>query len=208
MSAGTEAIVTGKPRTYTGGMAAANLGTILPKPGPDAFRPLGGAFDFFGYLGPDGFTKNSEASDNDEYAWGGIAVNTTREEFGVTYTGELRETGNPVTLRRVFGEANVIEDTANGLITVKTNANMAPRQSFVFDMLDRELGHREVIPNGQILASGEQTFAHGASTVIPFTLKAYPNKDGDNAWNMKEVAPTGTATEADALSKTATEPAG
>lgn len=201
MSAGTEAIVTGRPRTYTGGMAACDLGTVLPKPGPTAFDALGGAFDFFGYLGPDGFTKNAEASDNDEYAWGGIVVNTTREEFGVTYTGELRETANPVTLRRVFGEGNVIEDKVNNLITVKTNANMAPRQSFVFDMLDQERGHREVIPNGQILASGEQTFAHGASTVIPFTLKAYPNKDGDNAWNMKEVGASGTATEADALSK-------
>lgn len=203
MATGTEAIVTGKPASYTGGMSCGPLGTTLPKPGPDAFGALDAALEAVGYLGPDGFVKNTEASDTDEFAWGGIVVNTVRDEFGVTYTTELRETGNPVALRKVFGDANVLVDDTNGVITVKTNARLAPRQSIVFDMLDRELGHREVIPNAQILASGEQTFAHGASTVIPITIKAYPNGDEDNAWNMKEQAAAGTTTEADALSNTA-----
>lgn len=200
MATGTEAIVTGKPRSYTGGMSCGPLGTALPKPGPDAFGPLADAMEAVGYLGPEGFTKNTEASDTDEFAWGGIVVNTVRDEFGVTYTTELRETGNPVALRKVFGAQNVLVDDVNGVITVKTNARLSPRQSIVFDMLDRELGHREVIPNAQILATGEQTFAHGTSTVIPITIKAYPNGDEDNAWNMKEQAAAGSTAEADSLS--------
>ena len=71
-----------------------------------------------------------------------------------------------------------------------TNSAMAPRRAYVFEMLDRGLGHREVIPNGQILASGEQTFSHAASTTIPVTIRAYPDADGNNAYNYKEIGAT------------------
>lgn len=191
MPAGTEAIVTGKPKSYTGGFMRAPAGTPVPMPGPEAFTALDPAFKKMGYVGPDGFTKNSEASDEDEYAWGGVVVNTVRSEYGVTYELELRETANYDTLVGVFGPDNVIEDKVNGVLTVKSNPKFAPRQALVFEMLDRELGHREVIPNGQVLASGEQTFAHGASTVIPITIKAYPDETTqDNAWNLKQIAKT------------------
>lgn len=189
MATGTDAIVTAKPKSYTGGLMCAKSGAPVPMPGPDAFKALGDEYKKGGYIGPDGFKKNSEASDEDEYAWGGIVVNTVRSEFAVTYELEFRETANPDTLRMVFGADNVIEDTVNKVITLKTNAKLAPRQSFVFEMLDRGLGHREVIPNGQILAQGEQTFSHGASVVIPAQIKAYPDPvTEDNAWNMKQTA--------------------
>lgn len=188
MATGTDAIVTGKPKTYTGGLMALPVGGTPPMPGPDAFAPLVDAIKA-GYIGPDGFTKNAEASDEDEYAWGGIVVNTVRTEFAVTYEFEIRETANPDTLRMIFGEDNVIVDEANNLITVKTNPKFAPRRPYVFEMLDRGLGHREVIPNGQIIAQGEQTFSHQASTVIPVQIKAYPDPvTEDTAWNMKEMA--------------------
>lgn len=187
MAEGTEAIVTGKPKSYTGGLLAAPLGTKVPLPGPDAFKPLDPAFLKAGLIGPDGFTKNAEGSDEDEFAWGGIIVNTVRTEFAVTYELEIRETANPVTLGIIFGPENVVNDETNGVLTVKTNAKLAPRQALVFEMLDKGLGHREVIPNGQVLASGEQTFSHGASTVIPVQIKAYPDSaTEDNAWNMKQ----------------------
>lgn len=184
---GTDAIITGKPKTYTGGFMVGPQGTPLPMPGPAAFAPLDAALKRMGYVGPDGFTKNSEASDEDEYAWGGVVVNTVRTEFGVTYELEVRETANYDTLVGIFGADNVVNDEVNKVLTVKTNAKTAPRQSVVFEMLDRKLGHREVIPNAQILASGEQTFAHGASTTIPITIKAYPDQvTEDNAYNMKQ----------------------
>lgn len=187
MAEGSNAIVTGKPKSYTGGLWAAPLGTKVPMPGPEAFAALDPAFVKTGLIGPDGFTKNSEASDEDEYAWGGVLVNSIRSEFGVTYELEFRETANATTLKAVFGEENVIEDKTNGVLTVKTNAKTAPRQSFVFEMLDNGKGHREVIPNAQILTSGEQTFTHSASTTIPVTIKAYvDDATQDNAWNMKQ----------------------
>lgn len=192
MPQGTDAIVTGKPLTYTGGLYAAPAGTTVPLPGATAFEALDPAFTKAGYIGPDGFTKNAEASDEDEYAWGGIVVNTVRSEYSVTYELEFRETANVDTLRIVFGEDNVTEDTATGVLTVRSNANMAPRQAFVFEMVDKGLGHREVIPNGQILASGEQTFSHAASTTIPVTIRAYPDPvTEDNAWNLKEIPVVG-----------------
>lgn len=188
MPTGTEAIVTAKPKSYTGGFMVAPAGTPVPMPGPEAFAALNAAFKKMGYVGPDGFTKNAEASDEDEYAWGGIIVNTVRSEFGVTYELEVRETANYDTLVGIFGPDNVINDTVNGVLTVKTNAKTAPRQAVVFEMLDKAKGHREVIPNVQILTSGEQTFTHGASVTIPIQLKAYPDAETeDNAWNMKEI---------------------
>ena len=187
MPQGTEAIVTAKPKSYTGGLYVAPTGTTLPT---DASTALDPAFVPTGYLGPDGFTRSSEASDEDEYAWGGVVVNTVRSEFSVTYEFEFRESANPEVLRVVFGEENVIEDTAAGTLTVLNNSNMAPRQSFVFEMVDRGLGHREVVGNGQILASGEQTFSHAASTTIPVTIRAYPDADGNNAYNYKEIGAT------------------
>ena len=75
---GTDAIVTGKPRSYTGGFMVGKAGTPVPMPGPAAFAPLDEGMKRMGYVGPDGFTKNSEASDEDEYAWGGVVVNTVR----------------------------------------------------------------------------------------------------------------------------------
>ena len=189
MAEGTAAIVTAKPKSYTGGLMAAPEGTAVPMPGADAFAALPEAFRKAGLIGPDGFTKNAEGSDEDEFAWGGIVVNTVRTEFAVTYELEIRETANPVTLSILFGEDNVINDKTNKVLTVKTNADLAPRQAFVFEMIDKGRGHREVIPNGQILASGEQTFSHGASTVIPCQIKAYPDPvTEDNAWNMKQTA--------------------
>lgn len=191
---GTDAIVTGKPKTYTGGFMVAPKGTLVPMPGPAAFAPLAEGFKKMGYVGEDGFTKNTDASDDDEFAWGGVVINTVRTEFGVTYELTLRETANYATLCGVFGEDNVINDEVNKVLTVKTNAKTAPRQAVVFEMLDRKLGHREVIPNAQILASGEQTFAHGESTQIPVKITAYPDPETeDNAWNMKQMEP-GAAT--------------
>lgn len=192
MPQGTEAIVTARPKSYTGGCYIGDLGITLPVPGPDAFAPLDPGFDPSGYIGPDGFTKNVEHSDEDEFAWGGVVVNTVRTETSITYSTVFRETANPVTLRRLFGEANVIEDTVNGVLTVLTDESMAPRQSVVFEMLDNGRGHREVLENAQILAGGEQTFSHGASVTIPATIKVYPGTTEINgktpaAWNMKQI---------------------
>lgn len=188
MPIGTEAIVTGKPKTYTGGFMVGPMTATVPMPGPQAFAALDESIKKMGYVGPDGFTKNAEASDEDEYAWGGVVVNTVRSEFAVTYELEVRETANYDTLVGIFGSDNVVQDTTNGVLTVKTNPKTAPRQRVIFEMLDKGKGHREVIPNAQILTNGEQTFAHGASTTIPIQIKAYPDAETeDNAWNMKEI---------------------
>lgn len=188
MSTGTEAIITGKPKTYTGGFMVGPMTATVPMPGPQAFAALDESIKKMGYVGPDGFTKNAEASDEDEYAWGGVVVNTVRSEFAVTYELEVRETANYDTLVGIFGSDNVVQDTTNGVLTVKTNPKTAPRQRVIFEMLDKGKGHREVIPNAQILTNGEQTFAHGASTTIPIQIKAYPDAETeDNAWNMKEI---------------------
>lgn len=188
MPTGTEAIVTGKPKTYTGGFMVGPMTASVPMPGPQAFAALDESIKKMGYVGPDGFTKNAEASDEDEYAWGGVVVNTVRSEFSVTYELEVRETANYDTLVGIFGPDNVVQDTTNGVLTVKTNPKTAPRQRVIFEMLDNGKGHREVIPNAQILTNGEQTFAHGASTTIPIQIKAYPDAETeDNAWNLKEI---------------------
>lgn len=199
MAQGTDAIVNAKPKSYTGGFYLADRGVTMPVPGPTAFAALDPGFDPMGYVGVNGFTKNREASDEDEQAWGGVTVASWRSDFAVSYETELLETANPVTLRRIFGEANVIEDTVNGVLTVLDNADVAPRQSGVFEMLDNNgRGHRECFENGQVLSQGEQSFSHGTSVKIPVTIKAYPsdvliNGKQANAYNMKEIDPAADA---------------
>ena len=51
MPQGTDAIVTGKPLTYTGGLYAAPAGTTVPLPGATAFEALDPAFIKAGYIG-------------------------------------------------------------------------------------------------------------------------------------------------------------
>lgn len=186
----TTSITAGKPKTYTGGLMIADLGTALPtKETP--FGPLDAKFEKAGYVGEDGFTRKPDSKEEDEKAWGGVVVNTLRTDYAVSYEFELLCTGDPAIMARVFGKENV--EVIGDTMILHGNAKMAPRQSFVFEMFDKGLGEREVIGNGQIIASDDVKFSHAESKKIKVTVKAYPDVNGDSYLNFKQL-PAGGST--------------
>lgn len=178
MANGTSAILTGKPLTATGGVRFADPTETSPV---DAKTPLAEAFQFGGYVGEDGVTRSTDASDEKIKAWGGDTVKIVRTEHSVSYTFQFMESANAVILRLINGDENVEVDSDTGLITVKQTAAIPPRKQFVLDMADNEGHVRELIKDGQITSSGEVNFVHSDVIRYEVTIEAFPDKDGVKA---------------------------
>lgn len=178
MAEGTSAILTGKPLTATGGVRFADQTVESPD---DAKTPLAGDFKFGGYVGEDGVTRSTDASDEKIKAWGGDTVKIVRTEHSITYTFQFMESANAVVLRLINGDENVDIDPASGKITVRQTAKIPPRQQFVLDMADNEAHIRELIKDGQITSSGEVNFVHSDVIRYEVSIEAFPDKDGVKA---------------------------
>src|SRR5690625_7395405 len=82
MATGIDAIQTGAPVTATGGVLYADTSATLPT---DATTDPGEGFTKGGFIGGDGETRETDASDGKVRAWGGGAVQVGRSEHSVTY---------------------------------------------------------------------------------------------------------------------------
>lgn len=176
MATGTAAILTGAPVTATGGLLFGDTTVAAPT---DATTALDPAWIKGGYIGEDGVTRTTDASDEKIKAWGGDTVKIVRTEHSITYTFQFLEAANADVLKLIHGDANVT--VTAGKVKVNHTAKMAPRKSFVIDMKDSEGGLREYVANGQLSTSGDVTFVHSDVIRYEVTIEAFPNASGVKA---------------------------
>src|SRR5690625_6801475 len=91
MATGIDAIQTGAPVTATGGVLYGDTSVTLPT---DATSDLSEDFTKGGFIGEDGVTRETDASDEKIRAWGGDTVKVVRSEHSITYSLEFLESAN------------------------------------------------------------------------------------------------------------------
>ena len=181
MATGIDAIRTGAPVNATGGVQFAETGTVLPT---DATTEPEAAFKKGGFIGEDGVTRSTDASDEKIRAWGGDTVKVVRSEHSITYSFEFLESTNADVLKLIHGDEHVT--VGDGSVTIEHTAKMPPRQSFLLDMLDGDTRIREVIPDGQLTTSGEVQFVHSDVIRYAVEMEAFPNDDQVKAYSYVE----------------------
>lgn len=179
MATGVDAIVTGAPVTATGGVCFADATAAAPTDATEALDP---AWIKGGFIGEDGVTRTTDASDEKIKAWGGDTVKIVRTEHSITYTFQFLESANADVLKLIHGEENVV--IAGNKVTVKHTAKMPPRKSYVLDMKDAETGLREYIKDGQITTSGDVTFVHSDVIRYEVTIECFPDAAGVKAMSF------------------------
>src|SRR5690606_21168866 len=95
---------TGAPVTATGGLLFGDTTIAAPT---DAATALDPAWVKGGYIGEDGVTRTTDASDEKIRAWGGDVVKVVRTEHSITYTFQFLESANADVLKLIHGEGNV-----------------------------------------------------------------------------------------------------
>lgn len=176
MNTGTDAILVGAPVTATGGLLFGDRkDAALPTDATGTVATLNKG----GYIGEDGVTRTTDASDDKIKAWGGDTVKIVRTEHSISYAFQFLESANGEVLKLIHGENNV--DVEDGKVTVRQTSFMPPRKSFVLDMLDAESKLREVIADGQISSSGDVVFVHSDVIRYEVTIEAFPDEDGVKA---------------------------
>lgn len=176
MAEGSSAVLVGAPITATGGLLFGGLDVALPT---DAATPVDPAFVKGGYIGEDGVTRTTDASDDKIKAWGGDTVKIVRTEHSITYTFAFLESANADVLKLIHGEDNVT--IAGGKISVRHTSRMPARKAYVLDMKDSDTSLREVIPDGQITTSGDVVFVHADVIRYEVSVECFPDENGVKA---------------------------
>lgn len=102
-----------------------------------------------------------------------------------TFTLTLADSTDLDVLRTVVGDDNVVVD-GEGNVTVRHNAKVSPRRSFVFDLaLDQGL-KRSFIEVGQVISIGDITHVSTEMYEFALTIKVFegPRIDGDFVRDM------------------------
>lgn len=176
MATGNAAVLVGAPITATGGLLFAGLDAALPT---DAVAPVDPAFVRGGYIGEDGVTRTTDASDEKIRAWGGDTVKIVRTEHNITYTFQFLESANADVLKLIHGEENVT--VTGSSVSVKHTSKLPERKAYVLDMKDAPAAIREVIPDGQITTSGDVVFVHSDAIRYEVVIEAFPDESGVKA---------------------------
>lgn len=162
-----------KPKTATGGLAFADKSAQVPT---DAKSPLNVAFKPFGYISEDGVTLASDSSDEDVRVWGGYKVRKIRSEYSESVSFRVLSTRNVDTLKACFGDKQVVS-TGNQIL-VKHTAEIPSKKIYTIETRDEEgFARRYVIPDGQLMVSGDRSLSHSAADGLDVTIEAFPDQD-------------------------------
>lgn len=166
-----------KPRSATGGIAFAPLGTDLPM---DASKALPVAFKPFGYIGEDGVTLSSDSSDEDVRVWGGYKVRKIRSEYSETLSFRVLSTRNIDTLKACFGENQVVDIAEDGSrIQILHTAEIPSKKVYSVETRDEEgFFRRYLVPDGQLMVSGDRTLTHSSPDGFEASIECFPDQDG------------------------------
>lgn len=147
----------------------------------NAITPLKDPFIRHGYVSEDGMVNGVKNETTDFKAWGGTTVLTVRTSRSETYKWTFIQAISEAVLKEVYGEQNI--SITDGVIEIKHNNLDLPRRMFVFDILltDNQV-KRIVVPNAQITEVGDVTYKDDALIGYEVTLSAYPDADGNTAY--------------------------
>jgi hypothetical protein len=150
----------------TGAVAVGPTSTTAPL---DATTALTGTKDL-GYVDEAGVTETRERSTTKLKAWQN--ADTVREvvtDASITYKFKLVQT-NADTVGLYYGTT---VDATDGSVVIKPAAT-GGRQAFVIDVVDGTDYIRAWIPEGELTAVGDQTYASGEAIAYDVTITAYP----------------------------------
>lgn len=176
----------GKPHgdggRYAGGAWYGKVGEATPP--TDATTALSDKFHDLGYLSEDGVTNTIDRDSEDINAFGGdrvLSVTTSRAEsfqFGMLET-------TPETLAVTYGPGNVEVKTVDGKdqITVRHNSAEPPELVYVFEFaMTGNRVKRIVVPVGKTGDVDDVTYADGEAITYTPTINAFPDANGNTAY--------------------------
>lgn len=173
----------------SGGILAAPIATALPT---DATTALNVAFKAFGYASEDGIAPSGEGASREEIkAWGGdvvLSVLTAKSIRKFTFT--LIEVFNEETAKAVFGAANVTATAAvsgtGSKLAIQDKGDEPALQRFVFDMMYGAKRMRVVIPNGQLVITGEKPYVDGDAMGYECEVTCLPDSSGVRVYRYSQ----------------------
>lgn len=178
----SDTVYVGAPDRITGAIMSAPRGSTLPT---DSTAVPDAAFVDSGYITEDGATLSESPSWTDITDWGGDKVRSILSTTAVTLKASFLEV-NDRSAKAAFGDDNVTVTPATALkgaeIAIKLNTNPPPRKAWIVNMLDEERHARIVLPDAQVTERGDQAFTRQGALVIPVTISAYPDDDGNVAY--------------------------
>lgn len=183
MAANTANVTAGKP-AVAGGIYYAPKGTALPT---DATTALVAAYKLLGYIGEDGVTNSNAPESSTIRAWGGYDVLTVQTGRPDTFQFTMLEALNDDVLKVVYGDSAVTGDLSTGL-SVSVGPGALDEYVYVIDMLmTGDVNKRIVIPDGQLQALADVTYADGSAVGYQVTINAAPDSTGKTHYEyMKE----------------------
>lgn len=170
----------------TGGLLSGDEGTPLPT---DATTELDEGLVGLGLVGNGGLTENPERTIEQVRDWNGDIARSLQSEHGLTVNFTLMER-TVQALREVHGQGNVTEDvdatTGDTLRTITYNSDELPTRVYVAEMRDKGgIRIRKVYPLGQITQVAEVPHVKNAPIQYECTMTAYPDEDGNNAYEYE-----------------------
>jgi len=156
----------------TGHVYGAPSGTSLPT---HEIEGLNASFVNLGYISEAGVVQHISGSVTTIKAWGGDVIRKVRTEHDLTFDVVMIET-NPTSLGTYYGPQS---DAAT---VTEIKANNGLRQSWVIDVVDGTNLVRIVIPDGEVLETGDVTYATANAISYPITISAYADGSGNKAY--------------------------
>lgn len=164
-----------------GAVYVATKGTAVP----NSAVATATSFNSLGWISEDGISCTVARETVDLKGMGGATALTIQSSYDVTFKFKPMEL-NEHTAKMAFGAGNVTV-SSGAVSAIKMNADELDEFAVMFDLhgRDNEL-IRVCIPNGKVVETGDISFKHNESSIIPeLTVKAYPDASGVNAYLYK-----------------------
>ena len=173
--------------TISGGVWRAPLGTTLPT---DTTTSLNEAFTSLGYVDDDGVTLNVDRPTADHYAWGGDLIASLQQHYAPTWTFKLYQVLDPDVLKAVHSDSNVTvtaaTQSAGTLTTVNMNALLNVNSAWTIECFYQANTIRFTMPKARVATVGAQQFTHKNLSVLPVTLKPFPDANGNFCYQITD----------------------
>lgn len=169
------AFITSSAPGKDGVLFVAPVGVNMPTSAKDT---LDDQFKDMGILRDNGVKQTINRDKENVKGYGGGDIYTLQKEFSESFSMTVTESANPITLKGIFGEDNVVV-TDDG-ITIKHNKAKLPRCSVVIDHLIDQGIKRQVIEVAQITLAGDVQHTHEDIIQYDIEIDTYEGKDGNN----------------------------
>lgn len=156
-----------------GGVSGAPLGTTTPVA---VDSELDVAFDDYGFISDDGMTETIGRTTSEIKNWAGDTVRRVQTAHSVQYKLTFIETTD-LTEEAFYGS-----DPSEGIKAVQ-----GLRQAWIMDVFDGDNTVRVVVPDGQVVDTGDITYKNDSAIAYSVTIEAYPDADGIKAYKFRSI---------------------